>query len=100
MPHLSPRACAGFGLILLTALGPAVGTPAAAPVAAPDPDAPAPPVAVDSPHAAPMLIPCVSGMCQVPLHGPAAAITPLRPAPPATGDEPPPYTAAAIGDKP
>jgi hypothetical protein len=85
MPHLLPRpSSAGCALVLLTALGPASGTPAGGSAA--PPAAPAPVVqttAVDSSRPAPVLIPCISGMCEVPLYD-AAALTPA----PRTGPAP------------
>jgi hypothetical protein len=51
---------------------------------------------VDSERPVPILIPCISGTCQVTLHG-AAAPVPLKPAPPAA---PAPYTLAAAEREP
>lgn len=83
MPYRRPRA--GYALVLLgVALVPSAGprdsaaaaTPAAA-AASVQPSAP------DSSSAAQVvLIPCVSGMCQLPMHG-TPALEPLRPGPPA-----------------
>ena len=90
MPYLLPRApSAGCALILLTALGPASGTPAAVPAAAA-----AQVDAVDPSGPAPVLIPCISGTCELPLHG-AAALTPLKPARPQPPAQPAPYALAA-----
>lgn len=75
MLHFLPRApSAGCALVLLAALGPATSTPAAS--HAVPPAGPAqPPLdqpAVDSLRPVPILIPCISGTCQVTLYGAAA----------------------------
>jgi hypothetical protein len=102
MPHLLPRVpSAGCALILLTALGPASDTPAAGaamPVtAAVQPTLPQP--APEPPRFTAILIPCITGMCQVPLHE-AAALTPLKPGRPTSSAEPTPYVLASAGRQP
>jgi hypothetical protein len=81
MPYLPPRA--GYALVLLgTALGPVAGPRGTLVSAAPPaPSAPAPSAAVDPSQPQVVLIPCVSGMCQLPLHG-TPALTPFKPGPP------------------
>src|SRR5688572_12597523 len=81
MPHIPPRA--GYALVLLgTALGPVAGPRGSlVSVAPPAHSAAAPPAAVDSSQPRVVLIPCVSGKCQVPLHG-TPPLTPFKPAPP------------------
>ncbi len=89
-PAPAPRVA--YGLVLLaTALGPAYGTSnqgSAAPVALP---APAPAAAADTPphadtsRAIPILIPCISGMCEVPLQAAFASLPTAL-----SGDEPVP----------
>ena len=102
MLHFLPRApSAGCALVLLAALGPATSTPAAshaAPPIAPAQAAPSQP-AVDSPQSATILIPCISGTCQVTLRGEAVPV-PLKPAPPAPADAPTPYALAAAEREP
>jgi hypothetical protein len=81
MPHLPPRASCAL-VLLATALGPVAG-PRSALVSAPPPaqSAPALRAAVDSSQPQAILIPCISGMCQVPLDG-TPALTPFKPGPP------------------
>lgn len=102
MLHFLPRApSAGCALVLLVALGPATSTPAASHPVAPTTPAQAVPdqPAVDSSPSATIMIPCISGTCQVTLRGEAAPV-PLKPAPPAPADAPAPYALAAAGREP
>ena len=98
MPHLPPRA--GYALVLLgTALGPVAGPRGSVvPVPPPTHAASTPSAAADSPSPQVVLIPCVSGMCQLPLHG-TPALTPFKPGPPTPASDAP-YALAGINRQP
>jgi hypothetical protein len=80
MPHRSSRAHrAAYTLALFPVVLASSGAPVhgpSAPVAPPPHAGPA-----DSSALTTLLIPCISGTCQVPLHG-TPALAPLKPAPP------------------
>jgi hypothetical protein len=93
MPRLAPRA--RYALVLLTAaLGPAAGPRASIVPASPPVRTASTAPAADSSPAQVVLIPCISGMCQVPLNG-TPALIPLRPGPPSPANAAAPYALAA-----
>lgn len=95
MPYRRTRV--GYALVLLAiALVPSAGPRDSAVSASPAAVAASTqPSAADSSSSAQIvLIPCVSGMCQLPLHG-TPALEPLKPGPPApVSTSPSPYALA------
>jgi hypothetical protein len=85
MPHRSSRAHrAAYTLALFPVVLASSGAPVhgpSAPVAPPPHDDRAQAGPADSSALTTLLIPCISGTCQVPLHG-TPALAPLKPAPP------------------